>query len=197
MRSKRRRLGRRGAPPQASHPRVRAQRLTCFSIRLWLRLLQVDAQGGRLAVAVSSPCVRAAVGAVLLLTGWGTAACGASGSSTAHTATVATSTRSSSALTTASSAPAPSSPSARRLEDALLANTGPPRLASASCRPATAAERTTAPFGQTARPVFVCLLAVEGHRDTFAVQVLKNGCYVAERTRPGQAIYGCGAGAAS
>jgi hypothetical protein len=29
------------------------------------------------------------------------------------------------------------------------------------------------------------------------VQVLANGCYVAERIRPGQAIYGCGARAAS
>jgi hypothetical protein len=34
-------------------------------------------------------------------------------------------------------------------------------------------------------------------RESFAVQVLANGCYVAERTRPGQAIYGCGAQAAS
>ena len=43
------------------------------------------------------------------------------------------------------------------------------------------------------RPVFVCLVAVEGQRDAFDVQVLNNGCYVAERIRPGEAIYGCGA----
>jgi hypothetical protein len=24
------------------------------------------------------------------------------------------------------------------------------------------------------------------------VQILRNGCYVAERARPGQAVYGCG-----
>lgn len=40
--------------------------------------------------------------------------------------------------------------------------------------------------------VFVCLVAVEGKREAFDVQVLNNGCYVAERVRPGEAIYGCG-----
>ena len=81
----------------------------------------------------------------------------------------------------------------RQLEHALLADSGVPRPALARCRPATAAQRTAAPFGQTTLPVFVCLVAVEGHRDSFAVHVLTNGCYVAERTRPGKAIYGCGA----
>lgn len=41
-------------------------------------------------------------------------------------------------------------------------------------------------------PVFVCLVGVEGQREAFDVQVLNNGCYVAERVRPGAAIYGCG-----
>jgi hypothetical protein len=84
---------------------------------------------------------------------------------------------------------------ARRLEAALTSSTATPRPTAASCRPATAAERTNAPFGRTGLPVFVCLVATEGHRDAFDVQVLENGCYVAERARPGQAIYGCGAGA--
>lgn len=41
-------------------------------------------------------------------------------------------------------------------------------------------------------PVFVCLIALERQRDAYDVQVLGNGCYVAERIRPGKAIYGCG-----
>ena len=65
------------------------------------------------------------------------------------------------------------------------------------CRSATAAERGTAPFGPTSLPVFVCLVAVNGHSDAFNVQVLNNGCFVAERARPGKAIYGCGARTAS
>jgi hypothetical protein len=35
-------------------------------------------------------------------------------------------------------------------------------------------------------------MAVNGKRARYDVQVLGNGCYVAERERPGQAIYGCG-----
>ena len=41
-------------------------------------------------------------------------------------------------------------------------------------------------------PVFVCLVGVKGQREAFDVQVLINRCYVAERVRPGEAIYGCG-----
>lgn len=57
---------------------------------------------------------------------------------------------------------------------------------------ASAAERAAAPFGHTTLPVFVCIVAFERQRNAFDVQVLNNGCYVAERIRPGQAIYGCG-----
>jgi hypothetical protein len=41
--------------------------------------------------------------------------------------------------------------------------------------------------------VFTCLLTLTGERARYAVQVLANGCYVAERRRPGRAVYGCGA----
>jgi len=41
-------------------------------------------------------------------------------------------------------------------------------------------------------PVFVCVVGVEGQREAFDVQVLNNRCYVAERVRPSEAIYGCG-----
>ena len=127
------------------------------------------------------------------------AGCGSSGSATAPappSASRSTTTASSSPPSSAPSRP-PSAPSAHRLENALLASTGSPRATSASCRAATAAERAAAPFGHTTLPVYVCLIAVEGHRDAFDVQVLTNGCYVAERRTPGQAIYGCGAGRAS
>ena len=32
---------------------------------------------------------------------------------------------------------------------------------------------------------------MNGERAPYAVQLLPNGCYVAERKRPGQAVYGC------
>ena len=41
-------------------------------------------------------------------------------------------------------------------------------------------------------PTFTCRIAVNGNPTaTFDVQVLPNGCFVAERRRPGQADYGC------
>src|ERR1019366_6828778 len=100
---------------------------------------------------------------------------------------------------TLSRAPAvPSSSAAgtspRGLERALLANPGPRRPTSASCRRATAAEQHQAPFGATKDPEFSCLIAVNGERTRYDVQVLANGCYVGERVRPGQAVYGCAAG---
>ena len=49
--------------------------------------------------------------------------------------------------------PAHSSPPARQLEHSLLSNSGMPRPALARCRPATAAQRTAAPFGRTTLPV--------------------------------------------
>jgi hypothetical protein len=34
---------------------------------------------------------------------------------------------------------------------------------------------------------------VTGERASYVVQVLENGCFVAERRRVGLAVYGCGA----
>jgi hypothetical protein len=102
---------------------------------------------------------------------------------------------SSGSTTTRSGATAPGGvrpAAARRLERALLRG-GPPRPAAASCRPATAAEIRAAPFGRHPGAVFSCLIEVAGRRAAYAVQVLPNGCYVAERFRGGQALYGCGA----
>jgi hypothetical protein len=57
---------------------------------------------------------------------------------------------------------------------------------------ASSAERAGAPFGNTRRPLFTCVLTVQGTRATYVVEVLANGCFVAERRPPGRAIYGCG-----
>ncbi len=84
--------------------------------------------------------------------------------------------------------------SARSVERALLAHGGPPAPSAVSCRAATAAERAAAPFGQTRLPVFTCALTVGGVRATYLVEVLANGCFVAERRPAGRAIYGCGVG---
>lgn len=88
--------------------------------------------------------------------------------------------------------PAPVS-SARALQHALVTRGGPPRPTTATCRAATPAERRAAPFGRTRRPVYSCLITLTGERARYDVQVLRNGCYVAERHRRGRAVYGCGA----
>lgn len=152
-------------------------------------------------MVVSAWRARAAVGAAVVICGWLPAACGSSGRSTHHAASPATGSRSTAAsgtagsntvTSTASTSPGPPALTGRRVQEALLAKRSPPRPTSASCRPATAAERSAAPFGHTSLPVFVCVLAVDGRRARFDVQVLNNGCYVAERTTPGLGIYGCG-----
>jgi hypothetical protein len=74
-----------------------------------------------------------------------------------------------------------------------VANAGAPRNTTAACRASSAAERAAAPFGHTSTPLFTCELTVTGERASYVVQVLPNGCFVAERRRPGRAIYGCGA----
>jgi hypothetical protein len=74
----------------------------------------------------------------------------------------------------------------------LLAKRGSPRPTAASCRLPTATERAAAPFGNSKVPVFSCDLTISGIKAAFDVQVLTNGCYVAERRRPGLAVYGCG-----
>jgi hypothetical protein len=78
------------------------------------------------------------------------------------------------------------------VEHALLAHGGPPRPTTASCRPSTSAERVSAPFGPTHLPLLTCALTWMGERASFVVQVLPDGCFVAERRRRGRAVYGCG-----
>jgi hypothetical protein len=79
------------------------------------------------------------------------------------------------------------------VERALLAHGGPPAPTAAACRASSAAERASAPFGRTRRPLFTCELTVTGERASYVVQVLRNGCFIAERRRRGRAVYGCGA----
>jgi hypothetical protein len=74
------------------------------------------------------------------------------------------------------------------VERALLAN-GP---TTAACQASSSAVRSQAPFGPTRLPLFTCELTITGERASYAVQVLPNGCFVAERRRPGRAVYGCG-----
>jgi hypothetical protein len=82
-------------------------------------------------------------------------------------------------------------PSSRSLEQALLAVTAPPRPTYALCHSAGAAEIRASPVGPP--PLFLCTITLNGQRARYDVQVLRNGCYVAERRPPGQAqsIVGC------
>ena len=64
---------------------------------------------------------------------------------------------------------------------------------SVTCRPSSPPERANAPFGHTRRPLFTCDLSVGRQRASYVVQVLHNGCFVAERRHRGRALYGCGA----
>lgn len=82
--------------------------------------------------------------------------------------------------------------SASSVEHALLAQKGPPRPTTATCRGSSPAERAASPFGPTRLPLFTCELTVGGERASYVLQVLHNGCFVAERVRPGAAVYGCG-----
>lgn len=83
--------------------------------------------------------------------------------------------------------------SVRSVERALLAHRGPSIPTTATCRPSSSSERVTAPFGHTRRPLFTCELTATGEHASYVVQVLGNGCYIAERPRPGRAVDGCGA----
>ncbi|HET9102404.1 MAG TPA: hypothetical protein VFN55_03545 [Solirubrobacteraceae bacterium] len=67
-----------------------------------------------------------------------------------------------------------------------------PRVIGARCRQETAAQRARSPFGASAPLVYACTLRRGGADAAFDVQVLPSGCFVAERHRPGAAIYGCG-----
>ena len=83
--------------------------------------------------------------------------------------------------------------SVKSVERAMLTRGGPPRPTTADCRASSAAERSSAPFGHTRRLLFTCDVTLLGERASYVVQVLHNGCFVAERRRPGQAVYDCGA----
>ncbi len=81
---------------------------------------------------------------------------------------------------------------AASVEYAILQNSPPPRPTAASCRAPTAAEQSKSPVGGTGSTLFSCSITVVPARVQFYVEVLPNGCFVAERQRPGRAIYGCG-----
>jgi hypothetical protein len=83
--------------------------------------------------------------------------------------------------------------SVRSVDRALLALRNPPRPTTVSCQASSSAERRVAPFGRTRLPLFTCELTLTGERASYVVQVLHGGCFVAERRRPGRAVYGCGA----
>jgi hypothetical protein len=92
----------------------------------------------------------------------------------------------------------PSSPSratstSTKLETALRTNPND-EATSAACAPATVQDRARHTFGRTRAPLFVCtirLVRAPARAEAFDVQVLHNGCFIAERIRRGQADYGC------
>lgn len=62
----------------------------------------------------------------------------------------------------------------------------------ATCRQASAHERSRTPFGTDPGVVFECTLKLTGEPlAAYDVQALPDGCFVAERHRPGRAVYGC------
>ena len=141
----------------------------------------------------SCPAARAAVAATATATATATAAlvlvlaaCGGSSSSSTSTSTTSTST----AQTTATASTG--GVSAQSVEQAVRAQGGPPAPTTVHCHASSAAERAAAPFGHTALPLFTCELTVRGKRGRYAVQVLRNGCFVAERLGGGQSVQGCG-----
>jgi hypothetical protein len=80
----------------------------------------------------------------------------------------------------------------RSVERALLAHGGPPTPTTTRCRASSSAERASAPFGRTRLPLFTCELTVTGEHASYVVQVLPNSNFIAERIRPGRAVYGWG-----
>jgi hypothetical protein len=63
-------------------------------------------------------------------------------------------------------------------------------VSSASCRAPARGART--PFGNTRRPVMRCLVGTDQGRAWYEVEVLRNGCFLAERDDGGRALHGCG-----
>jgi hypothetical protein len=70
--------------------------------------------------------------------------------------------------------------------------TGAPPPDGASCQTPTRAERGRAPFGATRRPVFACFITSRSGAGSYFVQVLANGCWVAERRQGRGGLQGCG-----
>ena len=58
-------------------------------------------------------------------------------------------------------------------------------------RASSPAERASVPFGHTRLPLLTCALTDRGQLASYALQVLPDGCFIAERVRRGQAVYGC------
>jgi hypothetical protein len=81
----------------------------------------------------------------------------------------------------------------RDLEAALRANPNR-RARRAACAPATGADRREAEraFGRTRARLFACRLDLGGgSAELFDLMLMRNGCFVGERRRPGAADYGC------
>jgi hypothetical protein len=129
------------------------------------------------------------------------AACGSSSSSSSgasRSSASASSTSGSVSSTATASSRAGASSGARvhGLELALRKARAKPPISAARCRPESAAQRSQSPFGKTGPPVFSCSITASGAPVAYDVQLLPSGCFVAERTTSGKAIYGCGAGKA-
>jgi len=155
-----------------------------------------------------------AILAVLMALCGGVSGCGSSPSSSSSSSSLSGSASSTSAsstsaasssATTASATSTPSSTTsggpphatvslARRLERALRRSRATPPVSSATCSLETAAQRSGSPFGASGGSVYACMLTRGATKAAYNVQLLTNGCFVAERRAPGVAIYGCGAG---
>jgi hypothetical protein len=141
------------------------------------------------------PALKTSIPATAAVLAVALAACGSTSHPQSSSTPSTTASQTSSTVTTTTQSKPPATPVlARKLEHALLAAAGPPRPTAATCLPATAADRRASPFGASASPVFSCDITVAGTKAGYYVQVLKNGCFVAERRRVGRAIYGCGVG---
>jgi hypothetical protein len=79
-----------------------------------------------------------------------------------------------------------------QIKQALLAYDKEPAK-SASCRAATAKERSRKPFAKNHAPLFVCKLSYGGSPVLYDVQVLNNGCLAADRRGGGHGLVACDA----
>jgi hypothetical protein len=139
--------------------------------------------------------VRASVIGVALAVAAASGLSACDGSSSTHSRTGMSSSPAASPAGSSSSSAA-SKPSAQPggLTNALLRSGSPPHATAVVCLAESASERARSPFGTGGAPVYACTLTVSGAHVAYDVQLLHSGCFVAERRRPGKAIYGCGAG---